>query len=126
MLLAWQLLLRGDFNPEGSTTDERTALRRWIAAVAYNAARVHRRKMPPRCEVYEDAIGEPDLAGRIESREILKLAFARLNRVETTLMRGVAEGMTLDELGAQTRMPAGTVATKIRAVRRVLRQRGPR
>ena len=126
MLLAWQLLLRGDFNPEASTTDERTALRRWIAAVAYNAARVHRRKMPPRCEVFEDNIGGLDLAGRIESRETMRDVFARLNRVETTLMRGVAEGMTLDELGAQTRMPAGTVATKIRAVRRVLRKRAAR
>lgn len=123
MLVAWTLLLRGDFNPEESTTDERTSLRRWIAAVAYNAARVYRRKAPPRSEPFEDTIGGLDLVARIEHREILKLTFARLNRVETTLMRGVAEGMTLDELGAQTRMPAGTVATKIRAVRRVLVKR---
>ncbi len=118
----WKLLSWGLYEaPEG--VDERVALRRWLYGVGRIAAFQHRSRRKPDAEPLTDNIPGRDMAAQIEARETLKVIFYRLNRVETSLLTGTAQGETLHEAGKRMRMPWPTVSTQLRAVRRILRKR---
>ena len=118
---AWKLLSWGLYEvPHGE--DERIALRRWLYGVGRIAALQHRSRRKP-TEPLPDNIPGRDLAAQVEAREMVRIIFYRLNRVETSLVNGLAQGETIREGSIRMRMVAPTFWTKIRAVRRVLRQR---
>jgi len=117
----WKHLVWGLYAaPEGM--DERVALRRWLNGIGRIAAFQHHSRRKPTEPLTDDVPGR-DLAAQIEARETVRILFYRLNRVETSLVNGLAQGETLIEAGKRMRMPWPTVSTKVRAVRRVLRQR---
>ena len=118
----WKLLSWGLYEaPEG--VDERVALRSFLYGVGRIAALRHRTRRKPEGEPLTDNIPGRSLEAQIEAREELRIVFCRLNRVETSLVTGLAQGETIREGAIRMRMVAPTFWTKIRAVRRVLRKR---
>ena len=128
MLDVWKLLLRDGFEPAAEGTNERTAVGRWVFGVARIAAFQYIARNKPLGDPPDDdaVLDDLDLEARAAAREELRLVLCRLNRVETALVTGTAQGETLEETGTRMRMPWGTVSTKLRAVRKVLRKRFPR
>lgn len=126
MFVAWRLILRGKLTFEWRQ-DERRVIRTWLWRVARLVALRHRHQRPPSTDpLPDDLIDDLDPLRRLESREQLRIVGYRLNKYERRVLDGLARGETIPEISARTKMPEGTVATRIRRARLALKKRRER
>jgi DNA-directed RNA polymerase specialized sigma24 family protein len=66
------------------------------------------------------------MIARLEARDALRVSFYRVNRVERTVLRGVAMGDTLAEIAAEMKIPLGSACNYLHTARRTLKKRRTR
>lgn len=122
---AWRLISTGHL-VLGPGRDERLAIRGWLPYVARIAALKFKQTrglgMPIGEPLDHDVAGDDPIA-RLEARDALRVALYRVNRVEREVLARTAQGDQLAEIGDAIGIPAGTVATTLRRVRRILVKR---
>lgn len=124
LITAWRLIAEGRLVvAEGR--DERAAVRLWVRQVAHYSARRSLRRSEHEALADVDLVG-PDPNRRLEARESLRSIGYRLNRDERALLEAVGRGLTTAEIASAQRVPQGTVSTRLRKLRAILRKRVPR
>lgn len=124
LIAAWRLIAEGRLVvAEGR--DERAAVRLWVRHVAhYSARRSLRRSDHEPLDVEHVVSADPVL--RLEARERLRIVGYRLSTSERALLDAVGRRETMVEIASRTRTPVGTVSTRLRKLRAVLRKQVPR
>lgn len=125
MIDAWRLISTGRLVIDPGR-DERLAIRTWLPYVARIAALHYKRDRTAGKPIGEaldfDAAG-PDVIARLEARDAIRVATARLNRRERAILGGVANGDQLAEIAEALRIPVGTAANTLRNARIALKKR---
>jgi DNA-directed RNA polymerase specialized sigma24 family protein len=109
--------------------DERLAIRTWLPYVARIAALHYKRDRTagkPIGEALDFDVAGPDVIARLEARDQIRVATARLNRRERAIFAGVANGDHLAEVAEALRIPVGTVSNTLRNARIALKKRRAR
>ena len=128
MLDAWTLIQSGRLVIDPGR-DERLAVRAWLPSVARIASLRFKRDRctgKPIGEALDFDVAGPDVIARLESRDAIRVATARLNRRERAILAGVANGDYLAEMAEALRIPVGTVSNTLRNVRITLKKRRAR
>jgi DNA-directed RNA polymerase specialized sigma24 family protein len=113
LVLAGRLVIAHEGN-------ERVVVRAWLSRVAWRIAKQWKRAAVHHVEL--DDVAGPDAVARLEAREELRRVLGRFNRSERALMADVVAGHTVAEIAAEGALPPGTVATRVRRIRRLLRR----
>lgn len=128
MLDAWRLIVAGRLVIDPGR-DERLAVRAWLPSVARISALHYRRDrhegQPIGAPLAFDVAG-PDVIARLEARDAIRVATARLNRRERAILAGVANGDYLAEMAEALCIPVGTVSNTLRNARVTLKKRRAR
>ena len=104
--------------------DTREAIRSWLVIVTRNAIRTPRRKQRTEVDALDEGTaGDVSPIARLEARETLRIMTYRLNREEAALLVALASGANLVHLAARMGIPEGTLFTRVRKLRRILRER---
>jgi RNA polymerase sigma factor (sigma-70 family) len=126
MLKAVELIRAGRLVVEEGT-DVRASVRAWISAVLFRMVlNFYQRKKEPTEHAIEadvDNFGTPDPVQQIEAREALRQALYRVNKREREVIHRTAIGDQLHEIADALKIPEGTAANTLRAVRKALRKR---
>lgn len=123
LVQAWKLIRAGRLViAEGQ--DTREAIRSWLVIVTRNAIRTPRRRQRTDVDALDEgAAGDVSPIARLEARETLRIMTYRLNREEEALIVALASGANLVDLAARMGIPEGTLFTRVRKLRRILRER---
>lgn len=123
LVQAW-LLLRANRFLVPPDVEPRDALRMWLVAITRRVARGIRRKQRTDVDALDEGTaGAVSPFAQLEARETLRILTYRLNREEEALLVALASGVNLCDLAARMGVPAGTVHTRVRKLRRILRDR---
>jgi DNA-directed RNA polymerase specialized sigma24 family protein len=124
LILAWRLITTDKFT-HPKTGKRREAIRSWLRLLTWRTARDVLRRQPEHepIEDFEDALAGPDPEERAIAREELRAVTYRLNRMEARLVLGIVRGETLADMAKALRLPEGTIATRVRMIRRALKKR---
>jgi RNA polymerase sigma factor (sigma-70 family) len=126
MLKAVELIRAGRLVVEEGT-DVRASVRAWISAVLFRMVlNFYQRKKEPTEHAIEadvDNFGTPDPVQQIEAREALRQALYRVNKREREVIHRTAIGDQLHEIADALKIPEGTAANTLRAVRKALKKR---
>lgn len=110
--------------PEG--VSEIRALKSWLMGVlrrvCADTLRREGTQWLVRAEVEDTAIVF-DPIPILEAREVLRRVPIKLSRGEVQILNACAQGASIEEIAAALKIPEGTAATRLRDVRRYLRQR---
>lgn len=108
-------------------SDVRGAVRAWLTEVIRHVCARHvcteSAGWIRRVEGQPEANVDLDPTRRIEAREQLRRVVIGLSRREVETLHVFAQGATIAETAAVLGIPAGSAATRIRTIRRYLRQR---
>lgn len=121
LILAWRLITTDKFtHPKKGT--RREAVRAWLRVLTWRTARDVLRRQRELEPIEEHALAGPDPEERAIAREELLATTYRLNRMEARLVVGLVRGETLADMAKALRLPEGTIATRVRMLRRALKR----
>ena len=123
LIAAWNLI-RADRLVIAAEQDAHEAVRAWLVIVTRNALSTPRRKQRTDAEELDEGLAaDVSPIAQLEAREALRIITYSLNREERATLEALATGASLVALAARMGIPEGTLFTRVRKLRRILRER---